>query len=63
MLAAAYCESKPGARLEFHVGWSGWTRPSTMGRGGRGAASESVCKRGVGVVFRLNALRLDSLAE
>ena len=30
MLAAANCESlEPGARLEFHVGWSGWTRPPT----------------------------------
>ena len=25
--------SLTGARLEFHVGWSGWTRPATMGGG------------------------------
>ena len=32
------CDSfKSGARLEFHVGWSGWTRPPTMG--GRGIAT------------------------
>ena len=35
MLAAAYCGSlKCGARPEFHAGWSGWTRPPTMGGGG-----------------------------
>ena len=37
VLPAAQCESlEPGTRLEFHVGWSGWTRPPTMGRGGGG---------------------------
>ena len=36
MLGAVYCQSlAPGARLEFHVGWSGWTRPPTTGGGGR----------------------------
>ena len=36
--AAAYCESlEPLARLEFHVGWSGCTRPPTTG--GRGVAT------------------------
>ena len=31
---AAYCESlEPGARLEFHVGWSSWTRPPFIGGG------------------------------
>ena len=40
MLAAAYCGSfKPGAKLEFHAGWSGWTRPPTIGgEGGRGGS-------------------------
>ena len=36
--------TKPGANLEFHAGWSGWTRPPTMGGGGF-ATSEQVCKR------------------
>ena len=36
MSAAAYCQSlEPGARLEFHVGWSGWTRPPAIGGGGQ----------------------------
>ena len=30
---AAYCQS---LKLEFHAGWSGWTRPPTMA-GGAGA--------------------------
>ena len=31
---AAYCQSlEPWARLKFHAGWSGWTRPPTMGGG------------------------------
>ena len=33
-MLAAYCDSlKPGAKLKFHAGWSGWTRPPTMGGG------------------------------
>ena len=42
MFAAAYSDSfKHGAKLEFHAGWSGWTRPP------RGVAtSEQVCKKG-----------------
>ena len=39
MLAAAYCESL----VEFHVGWSGWTSPPTMGGAGV-ATSEQVCE-------------------
>ena len=32
---AAYCQSlEPWARLKFHAGWSGWTRPPTMAGGG-----------------------------
>ena len=32
---AAYRQSlEPWARLKFHVGWSGWTRPPAMARGG-----------------------------
>ena len=27
---------EPGARLKFHAGWSGWTRPPTMAGGGGG---------------------------
>ena len=41
---------KHGAKLEFHAGWSGWTRPPTMA-GGRGSPRV------------LNALRLDRLGE
>ena len=29
-----------GARLEFRVGWSGWTRPPTIGGGGGVAGSK-----------------------
>ena len=28
------------ARLKFHAGWSGWTRPPTMGGGGGSAQAE-----------------------
>ena len=46
MLAAAYCNLEPGARLEFHVAWSG-------GGGGGLATSEPSAKSGgVGGVFR-----------
>ena len=32
MLPATYCRSlKCGLRPEFHVGWSGWTRPPCAG--------------------------------
>ena len=35
MHPAAYCQSlEPWARLKFHAGWSGWTRPPTMAGGG-----------------------------
>ena len=44
--------SKTGVRLEFHVGWSGWTRPPTMKGGG---ASRAWLEKGVGVL-RLNSL-------
>ena len=38
----AYRQSlEPWARLKFHAGWSGWTRPPTMARGGGG-----VCLQG-----------------
>ena len=40
------------ARLKFHAGWSGWTRPPTMAGGG-----------GRGVLRDLNALRLDASAN
>ena len=30
------------ARLEFHVGWSGWTKPPTMKGGGRGGVAWAV---------------------
>ena len=34
---AAYRQSlEPWARLKFHAGWSGWTRPPTMAGRGRG---------------------------
>ena len=53
MLAAACCDSfKPGAKLEFHVGWSGCTRPPTMGGGGGGRANRSAKGGGVGEVLR-----------
>ena len=52
---------EPWARLKFHAGWSGWTRPPTMarGRGGRVSATKS---RG-GFLRDLNALRLDASAN
>ena len=52
-----------GTRLEFHVRWSGWTRP--LLKGGRGVAGEEVfCKGCVEGVLRVpNTLRLDSLGE
>ena len=37
---AAYRQSlEPWARLKFHAGWSGWTRPPTMAGGGGGGGS------------------------
>ena len=30
------------ARLKFHAGWSGWTRPPTMAGGGGGGGSASL---------------------
>ena len=36
---------KPWARLKFHGGWSGWTRPPTMAGGGGGGQAE-VCLQG-----------------
>ena len=52
MRPAAYCQIlEPWAKLKFHAGWSGWTRPPTMAGGGGG----------VGVAGKdLNALRLDA---
>ena len=42
-----------GARLKFHAGWSGWTRPPTMAGGGGGVARlRRVCKGGVEGVFK-----------
>ena len=36
---AAYCQSlEPWARLKFHAGWSGWTRPPAMAGEGGGSA-------------------------
>ena len=32
------------ARLKFHAGWSGWTRPPTMAGGGGSAQVEACCK-------------------
>ena len=38
-------EPRIWARLKFHAGWSGWTRPPTMGEGGGGLARlRCVCK-------------------
>ena len=34
------------ARLKFHAGWSGWTRPPTMGGGGGWVAGLRRVKRG-----------------
>ena len=33
--------AQPWARLKFHAGWSGWTRPPTMAGGGGGGAEMS----------------------
>ena len=33
-LAAACCGIQAWAKLKFHLGWSAWTRPPTMGGGG-----------------------------
>ena len=51
--------------LEFQVGWSGWTRPHTIGGGGVVAGRKVVCTmRSRGGLPRLpNTLRLDSLGE
>ena len=45
---AAYRQSlEPWARLKFHAGWSGWTRPPTMaGGGGGGWPSSAVSAKG-----------------
>ena len=38
---AAYGDSfKPGVKLEFHAGWSGWIMPPAMGLGGREGCHE-----------------------
>ena len=48
MRPAAYYQSlEPWARLKFHAGWSGWTRPPTMAGGG-GGRLEACLKGGVG---------------
>ena len=45
---AAYCQSfEPWARLKFHAGWSGWTRPPAMAGGGL----EACLQEGVEGVF------------
>ena len=57
---AAYCQSLEfWARLKFHVGWSGWTRPPTMAGGVGGGLEKSR-----GFFFRdLFALKLDASAN
>ena len=46
MHPAAYCQSlEPWARLKFHAGWSGWTRPPTMA--GKGGGSAQVSAKGI----------------
>ena len=49
---AAYRQSlEPWARLKFHAGWSGWTRPPTIegeGGGGGGARLEACARRSRG---------------
>ena len=48
MRPAAYSQSpEPWARLKFHAGWSGWTRPPTMAGGGGGGQAEASLQRGV----------------
>ena len=42
------CCRKPGAKLEFHAGWSGWT----MGGGGGSPRASSSAKKMVGRGFR-----------
>ena len=61
MRPAAYCQSfEPWARLKFHAGWSGWTRPPTMaGGGGGGVAGLHLQEQR----RDLNALRLDASAN
>ena len=51
---AAYSQSpEPLARLKFHAGWSGWTRPPTMaGGGGGGGQAEAFLQRRVEGVFK-----------
>ena len=45
-------EPRTWARLKFHAGWSGWTRPPTMAGGGGGVGQlRRVCK-GVEGVFK-----------
>ena len=43
LLALSYgtLKFKAVARLKFHVGWSGWTRPPTMAGGGWGALAKT----------------------
>ena len=40
------------ARLKFHAGWSGWTRPPTMAGGGGGGQAEACLQGGVEGVFK-----------
>ena len=48
---AAYRQSlELGARLKFHAGWSGWTRPPTMA--GTGGVGPGGVKGGVEGVFK-----------
>ena len=53
MRPAAYSQSpEPWARLKFHAGWSGWTRPPTMAGGGGGGQAEACLQGGVEGVFK-----------
>ena len=56
---------EPASKLEFHVGWPGWTRPPTTGGGGGVGRQGGGLQRGSrGYCKRVpNALRLDSLGE
>ena len=43
---AAYRQSlEPWARLKFHAGWSGWTRPLTMAGGAEAGCLGEYCRQ------------------
>ena len=47
MRPAAYSQRpEPWARLKFHAGWSGWTRPPTMAGGAGGDGQAEACLQG-----------------